>query len=603
MTAAPILEMPNVTFQQLADWYAQMEVPATPSTKRAKGPCQQDEETLRAALECALSSLSPRQAMGFRLYAGVDGTQHTLEEAGAAMGVTRERVRQLRDQAWKKIVASHPEVESITFRIDALLADRTTPLELETLEREDRWFAGFSTNRPLLTYLIDCVSDGAIGCREIAGRTVISYCTREIWGALRVKGREVLRATFAQGGTQGEAWALLEAQTKEVRTGELTGLLWETLMGAPCSGADQVLRSASKSRSARIAGVLRSAPAPMLLVEIARAIGEEEHLLAEGQPYARRLRNDIRAAGGLVFGRSRYGLREHITLTDHQCQAIVDAVEQLVQDATTDRQWHSAELLSLLHVEEPDLVHGCDPFLLSLILDRSQLLRYQGFLVWCVKESEGIAADRLQILPAVEAALVASGRPMKTQELREAVEQVRGLNTLFLLAPRGRLVRVGPGWWGLVDRDIDLRPSVREQLMNRLADVLHTRQQGLHLSELEDALYATTSDADARLDGGRIWGLAQRDARFFCAHGALLGLAEWGSARRLTIYEAGQHLRKEGVDELSTDMARSHLEALTGRPLVRQQISITMKSSGYAFDHDSRVYRLSADPVTDEPDY
>jgi RNA polymerase primary sigma factor len=39
-----------------------------------------------------------------RLYFGLDGgREHTLEEIGALLGVTRERVRQLRDRALKRL--------------------------------------------------------------------------------------------------------------------------------------------------------------------------------------------------------------------------------------------------------------------------------------------------------------------------------------------------------------------------------------------------------------------------------------------------------------------------------------------------------------------
>ena len=39
-----------------------------------------------------------------RLYFGLDGgREHTLEEIGGMLGVTRERVRQLRDRALKRL--------------------------------------------------------------------------------------------------------------------------------------------------------------------------------------------------------------------------------------------------------------------------------------------------------------------------------------------------------------------------------------------------------------------------------------------------------------------------------------------------------------------
>src|SRR6266496_5352840 len=55
-------------------------------------------------IETALNSLQKRDAKVLRLYFGLDGgREHTLEEIGGMLGVTRERVRQLRDRALKRL--------------------------------------------------------------------------------------------------------------------------------------------------------------------------------------------------------------------------------------------------------------------------------------------------------------------------------------------------------------------------------------------------------------------------------------------------------------------------------------------------------------------
>ena len=55
-------------------------------------------------IERALATLPSRDAKVLRLYFGLDGgREHTLEEIGAMLGVTRERVRQLRDRALKRL--------------------------------------------------------------------------------------------------------------------------------------------------------------------------------------------------------------------------------------------------------------------------------------------------------------------------------------------------------------------------------------------------------------------------------------------------------------------------------------------------------------------
>jgi RNA polymerase primary sigma factor len=62
------------------------------------------ERFLTEQVDAALRSLAPRDAKVLRLYFGLDGgREHTLEEIGGMLGVTRERVRQLRDRALKRL--------------------------------------------------------------------------------------------------------------------------------------------------------------------------------------------------------------------------------------------------------------------------------------------------------------------------------------------------------------------------------------------------------------------------------------------------------------------------------------------------------------------
>ena len=62
------------------------------------------DKFLAEEVAAALRTLAPRDARVLRLYFGLDGgREHTLEEIGVLFGITRERVRQLRDRALKRL--------------------------------------------------------------------------------------------------------------------------------------------------------------------------------------------------------------------------------------------------------------------------------------------------------------------------------------------------------------------------------------------------------------------------------------------------------------------------------------------------------------------
>jgi len=67
-----------------------------------------DEQTIEKALTDAvtesLSSLKERESKILRLYFGLDGDEPmTLEEIGTRMGITRERVRQIKEKALSRL--------------------------------------------------------------------------------------------------------------------------------------------------------------------------------------------------------------------------------------------------------------------------------------------------------------------------------------------------------------------------------------------------------------------------------------------------------------------------------------------------------------------
>jgi RNA polymerase primary sigma factor len=63
-----------------------------------------EERLLAERIDRALETLQPRDAKVLKLYFGLEGgREHTLEEIGDILGVTRERIRQLRDRALKRL--------------------------------------------------------------------------------------------------------------------------------------------------------------------------------------------------------------------------------------------------------------------------------------------------------------------------------------------------------------------------------------------------------------------------------------------------------------------------------------------------------------------
>jgi RNA polymerase primary sigma factor len=73
-------------------------------TEEASLEQELEEKLLRDVIRRALAGIRPRDARVIRLYYGLQGQrEHTLEEIGGLLGVTRERVRQLRDRGLREM--------------------------------------------------------------------------------------------------------------------------------------------------------------------------------------------------------------------------------------------------------------------------------------------------------------------------------------------------------------------------------------------------------------------------------------------------------------------------------------------------------------------
>lgn len=64
---------------------------------------QSDSDLLKNELENILSSLSPRERNIIEMYFGLNGTALTLEEIGDEYGLTKERIRQVKEKALRKL--------------------------------------------------------------------------------------------------------------------------------------------------------------------------------------------------------------------------------------------------------------------------------------------------------------------------------------------------------------------------------------------------------------------------------------------------------------------------------------------------------------------
>ena len=206
-----------------------------------------------------------------------------------------------------------------------------------------------------------------------------------------------------------------------------------------------------------------------------------------------------------------------------------------------DRQWHCMELCDALVERGLGFDERLSKYVVNLALRSSPRLAYLGRLVWALAESwQEAVSSRIDVRQAVIALLEREGRPLTTAEIRSRLEMERGVNVHFQIYPTDPLVRVGPGVWGLMHRDLNLDVDSAKDLLGRLQERLRTLGRGIHLSEVGSELSGSGAEATGReLNPYWIATLAKQSG-LRIDKGQYVYLQEWGSSRRMSIQDSVQ---------------------------------------------------------------
>ena len=517
----------------------------------------------------------------------------TLQEISNSVGVTRERVRQIEVKICKVLRTQTRWVE-IEQRIDGLLRGRTMPLLLDGLSAIDPWFEGLTDLRGPMEFIFDRLLDRRLNILDVDGTLCVSRLSEDEWGSEVRAARRMLEGCVPDHISEDEARHLVESLL--VGPGEeLRGDLW--------SGASQAARFADlpdgtrrlmaygKSAEAVVHAILSGSPVPLHYSEIQkRAVAE-----VDSPPDVRRIHNAA-ANVGILFARGTYGLPQHSPLNPTELDVVRAEVEDLMYGEASDRQWHCMELCDALVERGLGFDERLSKYVVNLALKGSPQLAYLGRLVWGHAASwQESVSSRIDVRQAVIALLEREGRPLSTAEIRSRLEMERGVNVHFQIHPTEPLVRVGPGEWGLMHRDLDLDVETARDLLAKLQDRLRVLGRGIHLSEVGRELSEGEGEVNAReLNPYWISTLAKQSG-LRTDKGQYVYLQEWGSSRRMSVQDSVQAaLDACGAAGASIDDVWVMAGELSLRQCSKLTISQALQTVGAVFDPVAGLWRSNA---------
>lgn len=547
--------------------------------------------SLKGSLEKTLSKLNDVDRQIILARTGANGERETLQEVAEKVGVTRERIRQRQNKFVSKIINEEYWDDVIAIRIGQLLLDRKSPLYLETLEIEDNWFEGFMDNYAHLAGVIEMFSENQIRIIKINGANIITRIKQDDWdGRIVPDMRDAIKLKADEGGwSRKDIDYMFQATLSDYGTPELKQLLWDEFSESIHFESDALeskLISYGKTAESAILAVLNSAEKPLHYNEVSERATE---ILGKNVD-PRRAHAACQSLGAHLYGRGIYGFSRFNPLSKRESENILSTVEHFIYSGPLTKQWHNSELLNLLKGKFPALSEKLDIYVLNIILSKSGKLNYLNRMVWARTDSGQTVNDRVDMADAFTKILEDIGRPLKGEELKKRLANIRGVPDSLQIQPTDRMILVGPDLWGLIDRDVGGSEEDNSRRLDALYKHLTSTEAGVHVSEVEGILESEGFDDRDAPSSYTLFNLAQRDNRFYLGRAMYLGLAQWGEdTRRINLSQAVRQVVENMTSPMSIVDINRKVEGLTGLP-VDNTVANQLKSIGVIYNPDKKVW-------------
>ena len=536
---------------------------------------------LRDHFENSLSLLKTNERTILEGRTGYNGSVKTLEEMGAVIGVTRERIRQIQKKNVEKIIKTEFWDDCIAIKVGELLLGREQPLYLEMLEVEDAWFTGFIGNYQHLAAIIGLFSENQIKILTIDGSVIISRITQDDWDSLISSFRSSLRAKAnEQCWTKEEVELTFRTSLEEKGASELYPLLWrvfsDVLIFEESTSGTEVLISYGRTLKSATLAVLRQAESPLHFSVIAERVRENlSRNVTDHQVNA-----CLQSVGAKLFDRGTYALPHFNPISEGTCQHLRVVVESLVHNGPLMKQWHTTEFLKSLGQKFPALPASLNQYILNLILESAENLTYLNKNVWARADSGQSSENRVDMADAFTKILEDSGRALKGVEIKEKLKEIRGVHEDLQLQPTDRMILVAPDTWGLIDRDIGGTKESNNHKLDAIFSYLSDSQKGIHVSEVSQCLSSCQLDPK-ETSSYALLNLAQRDNRFFLGRAMFLGLSDWGEdVRRINYSQAVRKVLEGMYRPMSIVEIHAQVEALTELEVDNSVTNLLIKEGG-----------------------
>lgn len=513
------------------------------------------------ALELALATLPERKRSIMEMRMGVKAAPMTLGDIGATFDVTRESIRQIESKNLERMRAFPFWKDCFTYRLREILKQREDALPLAGIEIIDPIFKGVASASDAFEYVLERLIEPPLYVIREGGIAYISELRQQEWLDVTRSAKTLVESLLDKRPTELEVRNLVDGLLSESGM-ELRDELWH-IATRHAHFANGELVSYGTAAESLVLATLEASDHPLHYSDILK------RLQTKGETHLdwRRVHN---AAGsiGMLYGRGIYGTAKHFPLNEAETRLIVSETEDLIEGEGSERQWHAREILDYLEERGVGCGGQLTHYIVSIALKRSRHLTYLGRMIWASKSSGMKSkANRLDVHQAVVSILLEAGTPLTSIEIKDRLTFERGVNCFFQIQPEGRLLRMGTGRWGLVDRDLPFSVEEVERILFAMREALLATNKGIHVTEIIEEAAKYEPIVSRIEDPVLLFGLSQKASGFSLSKGEHIYLPEWGGPKRLNMRETVlKVLNDAGLEGISSLEGTARAETLLGRP-------------------------------------
>ena len=540
----------------------------------------------------AFAVLKNTEAAVIKARMGLTSPPKTLQEIADSTtpSITRERVRQIESKGIRRIKSIPYWDGLVENRLSAIFASREDSLPLVGLEILDPWFNKIESLKYPFKFLLEKLCNDKFYVISHNNQIYLTTINQEAWEECIYRGKQILAIAADKYTTELDVKSMISTLLHDGGK-ELFAELWlEVTTNAHFSidqNGNSILVSYGYGAEHIVEAILTDSIHPLHYSEICSLS------LKKGKQLEIRRAHNAAAEIGLLFGRGTYGLQKHFPLNEVETKVLIAEVEFLIENGNQGKQWHCSGIFDEIEKLELDFSEKLTPYVINIALQQSSKLSSLNRMVWVSKSTnlKG-ASNRIDVHQAIVSIIRSEGRVMSSDEIRNHILKDRGLNYYFQIQPEGLLLRVGPGTWGLIDRDLPFNQIRVDGLINEMENLLRNKQTGIHITEVFKYVEINNDIVSESTNTSLLGSIFQKSPIIALDKSQYLYLRAWGDSRRVGIKSAIHKALSENL-ALSMNELLNVLPKYLDRTVDKMHVSYALRNLEARYNIEKNTWSLS----------